>query len=276
MTTEEYQWQVNLVKDRYHALNLTYEQSEKVYKYEHDKETFSEKHIFSAWEEWDYELTVFKNILNEEQFARYQLIHKENIQNYEQILTQQDNEADNQTQYYEELLNFYENQFLPDFFNTAIFRFGFILSEKTKMEYLKKEYKRFLNDTKKEMLTNHFRYNRTFKPNELNVALLRHKLFYFLPNYQYFKYNMDEPTKAVAKFLYAKVQNLPEEIEELITDKFNRVKDFTQKLNQKYYTETAGWHVVVAQQSVEDEKENKIMTCLLLDEQKYGLDFQGW
>ena len=276
MTTEEYQWQVNLVKDRYHALNLTYEQSEKVYKYEHDKETFSEKHIFSAWEEWDYELTVFKNILNEEQFARYQLIHKENIQNYEQILTQQDNEADNQTQYYEELLNFYENQFLPDFFNTAIFRFGFILSEKTKMEYLKKEYKRFLNDTKKEMLTNHFRYNRTFKPNELNVALLRHKLFYFLPNYQYFKYNMDEPTKAVAKFLYAKVQYLPGEIEELITDKFNRVKDFTQKLNQKYYTETAGWHVVVAQQAVEDEKENKIMTCLLLDEQKCGLDFQGW
>ena len=65
MTPEEYQWHINSVKDRNHALNLTFEQTEQVYKYERDKHTYSEKHYFSVWEELDYELTSFKKTLNE-------------------------------------------------------------------------------------------------------------------------------------------------------------------------------------------------------------------
>lgn len=60
MTSEEYQWHINLVKDRNHALNLTFEQAEEVYKYEQDKDIGSEKLYFSTWEEWDYELSSFK------------------------------------------------------------------------------------------------------------------------------------------------------------------------------------------------------------------------
>ena len=37
MTPEEYQWHINLVKDRHQALDLTFEQAEKVYKYEQEK-----------------------------------------------------------------------------------------------------------------------------------------------------------------------------------------------------------------------------------------------
>ena len=44
-------WHVNLVQGRYQYLNLTYEQAEKIYKYEQDKDTYSDKHFFSAWEE---------------------------------------------------------------------------------------------------------------------------------------------------------------------------------------------------------------------------------
>jgi hypothetical protein len=51
MTTEDYQWHINLVKDRNYVLNLTFEQAEQVYKYEEDKRLYSEKHYFSAWEE---------------------------------------------------------------------------------------------------------------------------------------------------------------------------------------------------------------------------------
>ena len=92
MTPEEYQWHINLVKDRHHALNLTFEQAEKVYKYEQDKDTYSEKHYFSAWEEWDYELSTFKEILNAEQFRNYETFLNESIRRYQQNLIELDNE----------------------------------------------------------------------------------------------------------------------------------------------------------------------------------------
>ena len=270
MTNEEYQWHINLIKDRYNALNLTFEQAEKIYTYEKDKDIFSEKSIFSAWEEWDYELTIFRDILNAEQFNNYEVSLKEIIKHYEQTLIQQDKEDTNEILYFEELINYYETRFLPDIFNTSILRFSFLQNDKSKIEYLKTEYNRFLNDTKKELLSNHFRYNRTFKPNELKVALLRHKLSYYIPNYNHFKYMMDEPTKAVALYLYSKLQNLPENIEEIINRKFHELKEFCNELYKKHYTNSEGWHVVIAKNSAEEEKEFRIMTYLLLDEQKYG------
>src|SRR6185312_5478736 len=102
MTPEEYEWYINLVKDRHHALDLTFEQAEKVYKYEQEKDTYSEKHFFSAWEEWDYELTTFKEILDAEQFKNYENFLKENIQRYEESLIEQDKEKDKEIAYYEE------------------------------------------------------------------------------------------------------------------------------------------------------------------------------
>jgi hypothetical protein len=270
MTPEEYQWHINLVKDRHHALNLTFEQAEKVYKYEQDKDTYSEKHYFSTWEEWDYELSAFKEILNEEQFKNYETFLNESIRRYEQNLIELDNEKTNEIAYHEEQIKFYETQFLPDFFKDPFLRFGLLLNDKAKIEYLRTEYKRFLNDTKKEILTSHFRHNRTFKPNELKVALLRHKLSYFFPDYSYFKHQMDEPTKAVAHFLNSKLRYLPDNIEELLTRKFSELKDFNEKIFKKYYSDTRGWHVVIGQSTEEEEKEYRVMTLLLLDEEKYG------
>lgn len=270
MTPEEYQWHINLVKDRHYALNLTFEQAEKVYKYEQDKDTYSETHYFSAWEEWDFELSVFKEILNEEQFKNYETFLEENIRRYEQNLIELDNEKTNEIAYYEEQINFYETQFLPDFFKDPFLHFGWLLNDKAKIEYLRTEYKRFLNDTKKEILTSHFRHNRTFKPNELKVALIRHKLSYIFPDYSYFKHRMDEPTKAVAHFLNLKLRYLPDNIEELLARKFNELKDFNERTFKKYYSDTRGWHVVIGKQTDEEEKEYRTMTLLLLDEEKYG------
>lgn len=270
MTPEEYQWYIKLVQDRYDNLNLTFEQAEQVYKHEEEMGTYSEKHYFSAWEEWDYELTTFREILNDEQFKNYETFLNENIQRYEQSLIEQDNERTNDITYHEELINFYETRFLPDFFKDPFLRFGLLLNDKAKIEYLRTEYKRFLNDTKKEILTSHFRHNRTFKPNELKASLLRHKLSYILPDYVYFKHQMDEPTKAVAHFLKTKLCYLPDTVEQLLTGKFNELKDFNESNFKKYHSDARGWHVVVRQLTDEEEKEHRTMTLLLLDEKKYG------
>jgi len=270
MTREEYQVHINWVKDRYPELNLTFEQAEKVFKYVKDKDTYSDKHYFSAWEEWDYELSTFKEILNADQFKKYQTVLNENIQRYEQSLIELDNDKTNEIAYCEEQINFYETQVLPDFFKEPIIRMSLFINDKSKIKYLKEQYKHFLNETKKEILVNHFRHNRTFKPKELQVALLRHKLSYIFPDYNFFKHQMDKPTKAVASFLYSKLHFLPDTVEELLTQKTSEIKLFHEGLIQKNYGGLKGWHVATGKQTLEAEKELRTMTLLLLDEGRYG------
>jgi hypothetical protein len=270
MTPEEYQWYINLVRDRHQYLNLTYEQAEKVYKYEQDKDTYSDKHYFSAWEEWDYELTTFREILTGEQLKNYEASLQANIQHFEQSLIEQDNEKTNEVAYNEELLRFYETHLLPELFEDHFLRFGWLLSDKAKVEYLRNEHKHFLNDTKKEILTNHFRHNRTLKPNELKASLLRYKLLSAFPDYTSFKYKMDEPTRSVAQYLEQKLQYLPEETENLLTRKFQELKEFNNANLKKHYGDIRGWHVIAGRSSPEEERKHRNMTLLLLNKDKYG------
>jgi hypothetical protein len=183
----------------------------------------------------------------------------------------QDIDNANEISYHEELITYYEKEFLPDLLKDHFFRFGWLLDDKNKVEYLRSEYKRFLNETKKEILTSHFRHNRIFKPRELKLSLLRHKLYSILPYYAYFKHQMDEPTKAVAGFLKTKIQHLPEETEQLLAKKYETLKQFNHKTSKKYYGEMKdGWHVVFGQLTDEEEREHRLMSLLLLDSEKDG------
>jgi hypothetical protein len=81
---------------------------------------------------------------------------------------------------------------------------------------------------------------------------------------------MDEPTKSVAHYLKSKLQHLPEETEELLTGKFQELKEFHNANFKKHYGEVRGWHVVVGHLTPEEEKQHRSMTLLLLDKEKYG------
>lgn len=271
MTPEEYKWQVNLVRDRHEYLNLSYEQAEKIYAYEQDKGLYSEKHYFSAWEEFDYELTTYQEILTDEQLRIYEPLLRSSIERYKQDLKEGDDLKAREIAYNEELINYYETQFLPDFFTDHYLDISLLLHEKVKINYLKAEYKNFLNDTKKEILTSHFRHCRTFKPNELKAALLRHKILHILPDYAAFKYRTDEAAKAVANYLQSKVDYLPQKTEQLITRKFNELNEFHDANFKKHYGEMVdGWHVILDKSTPEEVKEHRVMTLLLLDKNQYA------
>lgn len=49
--------EIGFVQARYHQLNLSPEQAEKILSYENMKDSRSHTHTFSAWEEWDFENT---------------------------------------------------------------------------------------------------------------------------------------------------------------------------------------------------------------------------
>ncbi|HAI36784.1 MAG TPA: hypothetical protein DCM40_00895 [Maribacter sp.] len=274
MNPEEYKWHINLVKDRLGYLNLTFEQAEKVYLHEEDKMTYSEKHFFSEWEEWDFDLSLFRKILNKEKFQDFEKAHQENIKRYEKSLVENDKPRDTDISYNKELIDFYTNGFLPDFFNKEN-QVGFLrtLKETDKIEYLKKEYKKFLNERKKELLTSHFRYNRSFKPNVLELELLRHKLIYIIPNYLYFKQEMDKPTKAISEYLENKFRYLIDTEEETISEKFQELKEFNQKCFEKYYGKPSSadtYFIKAPELTSAEERTYNTMTVLLLDEKKYG------
>jgi len=226
--------------------------------------------FFSEWEYWDYELTTFKEILTDDQIKTYEKFVKENIERYEQSLIDQDKDRSNEIACHGALVNYYETQFLPELEKDPFLRFGWLSADKTKIEYLKEEYKRFLNDTKKAILTSHFRHNRKFKPTELKVSLLRRKLSCLIPDYSSFKHQMDEPTKAITDYLKSKIRKFPDKTEELLTRKLAESKEFSAANFKKHYGDIQGWHVILEPLTAEDEREDGIMSLLLFDKEKYG------
>jgi hypothetical protein len=271
MTTEEYQWHIKIVKGRFEYLNLSFEQAEKIFKYEQDKDTYSDSHFFSVWEEFDYEYSVFREILNEKQFMKYRIAQKENINRYEQSLIEEDNRLANQFNSHIELLDFYETKFLPDFFRDPfLIHFGPITGDYAKVVYVKAEYKRFLNDSKKKMLTNHFRHSRIFKPNELKISLMQHKLSCIFPDYASFKGQVDQPTKAMLDYLITRFRYLPEKTVTFLAGKFNQLKEFNKANFKKHFGDDLGWHFEMPKPRPEEEIEHQFMTLMLLDKDRYG------
>lgn len=269
MTTEEYQWYVKLVQDRYHYLKLTYAQSGQVYKYEADKNTYSTKYHFSLWEEWDYEWTVFREILTADQLKIYEENLRESITRFEESLVEGDKGNLNDIAYYQKNLDFYQHHFLPDICKDLFLLIGLPSADKSKIEYLKAEYRKFLNDVKKKILTDHFRYNRTFQPNALKAALLRHQLSYLWPDYSGFKHTMDQPTKTIADYLSSRLMNYPDATESMLIKKFEELKVFNEINVKEHYSDQRGWHVVIRQMTPEEERENRGMSLLLLEAKGY-------
>jgi hypothetical protein len=263
-------WDIKLVKDRYNWLKPTLRQAEEILNYEQERDTYSEKFYFSDWEEWDYELTVFRRILNSQQLKVYEVHLQEKIKRHESNTIEFDLKKIRDIKYHEEIVKFYEEQLLPKVLKIeyiSILNFPFSVS-KLKVDFLKAEYKQFLNDSKKEILTNHFRYNRTFAPNALTVALLLHKQCCLWPDYSSFKHKMDESTKAAADHLKTKLMWIPDEMEKQVVEIFDELAKFRKKILKTIYKEkeTKGWHVVIGRKlSADEEKELRLMTLLLLD-----------
>lgn len=270
MTLEEYNCTINLVKERHYQLELTFEQAEKVYKYEQEKNLYSNEYYFSVWEEYDYLLDNFQKILNEKQFKAFLTRHNEDIKNHEQFLIDNDKEQIKYIAYHNELLEFYNQNLFPAFFKEKFLTQTVSLSfEKAKIEFLKKEYKSFLDSQKVGFISSHYRNSRHYQPNSLQLALLRHKLNYVIPNFSLFKVKMDEPTKSVASFLLNKFQHILERHQDFFKRKEEELTFFAKSIQEKYIGELKGWHIA-ATETEEERKENQIMQVVLIDIEKYG------
>ncbi len=272
MSKESNDWDVKIIRSRFQYLGLSNEQAEKFIKYEEKKNWYSDKHHFSVWEEWDYDLTFFREILSSDQLKIYEKTVGESIARYESDLIEGDNNASRDIAYYVTLHDFYINELIPELLKEDFLHvIGLLQEARPKISFLKEEYKRYLNDSRNEILTSHFRHNRAFQPKFLKLALLRHQLSYIWPNYSEFEDCMDEPTNTVVKYLFNTFRHFNTNFETMLEKPLEKLNGFIESNSKKDYEEIKGWHcVVVNKPGPEEVLKNKIMTLLLVDREMYG------
>lgn len=258
-----------MVQSRYQALNLSFEQAEVVYRFEQERDTHSGEHFFSQWEAWDFEMVTFKDILKEEQLAIYLRNHEEEVKAYEKQLVEEDNSEVQlkQLSYMTRMLAYYRDELIPGLRKSEeLRRYVSIagIGENNKLKYLKEEYRKYLPGIRTRILVNHFRQNRTFKPNELKHALLRYSINDVWPDYERFYRSMDTPTRAVADYLSDKVTRYFGEIKDLLEQSLHDRQRFMDNLSKEFFGNIGGWHVY---KEITPEEELKAfrMSLLLID-----------
>ena len=266
--------EIKFVQARYHQLNLTPEQAAVALRYEGMRESRSETHFFSAWEEWDFEYSIFSKVLTEDQMVEYQKRVAEQKEWHIENLVNQDNANKMSADQRREKTDYLKNELIPsihaDFRLFAVMSFG---QDRSKIEYLRANYRTFLHDRRKQILIDHFRHNRTYAPIQLKSALLGHYESCLLPDFASFKSWMDEPTRAVAEFLQSKLPRKTSDVAEFHLGKLNESKAFAEQVNQKYYRHIDGWNVWTRDPLPEEEENNNwLMSMLLLDGSAYGFE----
>jgi hypothetical protein len=89
MTSEEYKWTINLVKERYHLLKLSFQQAEKVYEFEKEKDFSSPKYFLSAWEEYDYMFDTFHKFSMKSSLRNFSCGIMKTLKNINSILSKE-------------------------------------------------------------------------------------------------------------------------------------------------------------------------------------------
>lgn len=260
-------WEFEAIQKRYratHGLNLTIEQAKQVYEFEQLRDTPSDKHYFSIWEEFDFEYATFQNILTPEQFEDYKTKHQELIRLNEQQVAQQDQEYVKQLQAATDLFQYYQTTLLPDLEKKRMIVWQAFINKREKVEYLKAEYKKYLDAQKKFILVEHFRHSKTLQPHLLQLSLLNYKHSCLLPDYLSFRASMEEPTRVIADYLETKLKRGAALIMEGLKDTLQALKEFRKENTAKHIGEIRGWHVTI------EAEEDNLMFMLMLDPKKYG------
>jgi hypothetical protein len=270
MNFDEYRWEIDLIKERYASLQLNDEQAWQVHLFEEGKMAFTGLHFFSDWEEWDYERSVFEKILSKEQFDVYVTDLNNAIERYVQTLPESDRHYHKQVAYMLEVIQYYEDHFLPAL-HTGTPIHLFFRDDKPKIDYLKASYKQHWLQARQQSLISHFRAYRLYMPTALQYTLLQQKLAALWPSYTYFRNSMDAATRAVDDYLRNKVKFLNGETDLALHKKMEEKARFFEGLHDKYYKDDrGGWHVVIGSSSPEEEKIEHLMTVLLVDKDLYN------
>jgi tRNA nucleotidyltransferase/poly(A) polymerase len=225
-TPHDNEWEIESLQTRYKEMNgieLDKNQAEKILRYEQEGHSGSSKYFFSSWEELDYEQVIFQEILTSSQFENYMLERTRRLKQIETNLIENDEEYLPQLNAAEERLIYYKNILIPSLHKNLLLFYTVFNSEKEKVDFLRSEYKKFLADAKKQMLSEHFRHCKTFQPIVLRLSLLRHEQMCLFPDYFAFKGTLDIATKAVADYMLEKLSRVSEYLPDALKETMSAI-----------------------------------------------------
>ncbi|MVM40445.1 hypothetical protein GO730_26920 [Spirosoma sp. HMF3257] len=257
-------WEIDALQNEYkamHGIELTKDQAEKMLRHEQERDSGSPKYVFSPWEELDYEEVTFKKILTASQFESYLSERANRLKRIEESLIDNEKTYLPQLNATKERLAYYKNRLIPSVCKNSILLFTIFKSEREKVDFLRAEYKKYLVDTKKQILVDHFRHRKTFQPILLKLSLLRHEQMYLLPDYFSFKKAMDIPTKAVADYLLEKLSAISDNLFDDLKQTMDELREFNTNNTAKHMGEMQGWHITLPIQNTTEE----LMFAVLID-----------
>lgn len=274
---DEKKFMIGSVHIRWGFLELDLEQAEKIAEFENKQRFHSLKTIFSKWEKLDYELFVFSEILNKEQTELYVDERKRRIKSLEDDLVETDNSELTQKQMAHEIeeIQYLETEFLPGVLKDFTTSFFMWYPYKTKYDFLKSEYKSYLDEKNREMISTHFRHNRTLQPNTLKKGLLQLKKEGMCPNFSNFKIKMDEPTKAAADMLKNHFKIFDRK-KDLVTPQIKALYSFREKASNDFldYLKNLATPLFIShsedKRSDEEKETDLYFSLLLIDKDYYG------
>jgi hypothetical protein len=268
---------VPYIQARFQYLNLSIEQASRIY--EHEKTIFLSSDptlvYLTEFEQFDYGFYAFNEILSPEQFELYRTHMDECIAVYENNLAKDDQSAYHlaKVDYSNELLHYYRNIFLPDFFKEDFYPIVSIRTENPKRRFLKEQYNCFQKREKIKLIAIHFRNHKTFCPNQLKTALFNHELLCLWPNYAHFKQELDRPTLSVAEAIETDIGfSTNKELRLFLDSKFSALNTFYRAMNNKYHPDIAVDYEDDAGLLKVDEAETlryRLMCIILLEEGGY-------
>jgi hypothetical protein len=266
MNKREYKAEIRCVQDRHDSLKLTFGQAEQVYLFEQERDRHAEEY-FSFWEEMDFQMDVFRNILTAEQWTVYEPGWQEHIAFHIQTLIEGDQQALKQIAYCQAILDYYQQDFIPEVKRSGLWsRVRDESSLQPKADYLRAETTLFWQKRKKSILIHHYRHSRQYQPLSLQKALLKHQIHTLLPMVPV--ENIDEPTNAATRFVSDRLPiwyfKLPA-YAKLWEDHLLRM----QQLREQHFgkpSDRQGWHVTI---STDPEKQQAdfLMSLLLMNNQ---------
>lgn len=271
MSVEDNKWLIELTQRRYEWLNPTPGQVEKIYAFESAWEQLPQFHSLTEWEHRDYEMHVFSSFLDATQMLAFKSNREESLQRFIDSIRESEKQRPNEIAYYQELLLFYQSDFLPAIFTaTRVLMVGWSGRFKSKIAFLKAGYTNFLHKCRSEIISRHFRNYRSYAPLELEVSLLRFQVKTIVPDFASFYYEADPASRAVADFILESIRQLDPETDELLTRKSKELHAFFERKQQQYIPYKGGWRTTIGNDNPGHERQSKIMLLVLLDKDKYG------
>jgi hypothetical protein len=267
---KEYQWAVNLVKDRFAYLDLDFEKAAKIHAFEQESPLFKPDIYFSDWETYDYEWYRMSRILREDQLKKYEAHINDAMVRHDQHLREADANKLNYLEYRKQALAYiHENHYLG-LHDELITRNHLMMDVRTKVDYLVAEYSRCLRIQRESILMNHFRLYRRTSPNELEIQLLLLDEKHIWPDYFGFKDSADAVTMDMLGQLIKRFNKLPREWINRIKLKREKANMDLGQLFDKMIAQTPNTILVSLKEDEQELHHSLIFFLIMVNAKQYG------